>query len=859
MNARKIRNILIFSAILLLMSSITLISIPVEAQTTYTNEQEGGSIPGPLQSGITADVEVETRAFLSFTPNLIGLNQELLVNIWLNPALHVSRYFKDYTVTITKPDGSTDVVKIDSYRADSTAWFPYIVDQIGTWTLKFDFPGGYFPAGNYTTAEGAVMGGRVTSFTESVYYKPSSTPVQNLTVQEDMIYSWPPAALPTDYWSRPISPENREWWVIAGSYPSTGYVGGGAIWDQLYPDTNPHWSDRYAFTPWVQAPNSAHIVWRRQDAIDGLIGGPAGTSSSLTPPSTPSVIYAGRCYQTITVPISGVPTSCAVCYDLRTGEQIYAIPTSQGGVTPTIVAYTATYATLTGMPAVPGATAGAGTAAELLAISNGYLMKINPLTGALTTNVSISPLTGTGGTYYMNEYVLYVQDLGSSLPSDQRYRLINWTTAGTNSDFNDRIISNTSYALSRLPSIIDYNVGIGATVSSITPATSTGVQAQMSIVAYRLATGEQLWNKTVDEVQYAGSTIVADHGKLAVLTEKGYFLAYDLAAGTLAWQSEQMAYPWSASGFGAYKIESAYGLIFREAYDALYAFNWTNGEIAWKYTDPATPFETPYTDENGEPVNAFSWNGGGGSGTVIADGKIYTFNCEHSPTLPITRGWKLHCVNVTTGKGIWNITGYMSAGAVADGYLTVGNTYDGYMYVFGKGKSATTIEAPLTAIILGESIVIKGTVLDQSPAQDSTACVSQDSMAGWMEYLHMQKSIPADVIGVPVSLDVVDPNGNYIHIADITTDGYSGTFGYTWQPDIAGQYTVTATFIGDDSYGSSFATTYVSVTESTETTPTTTAISFDAINSTVTTTILGGVVAIIIAIAIVGVLMLRKR
>ena len=36
----------------------------------------------------------------------------------------------------------------------------------------------------------------------------------------------------------------------------------------------------------------------------------------------------------------------------------------------------------------------------------------------------------------------------------------------------------------------------------------------------------------------------------------------------------------------------------------------------------------------------------------------------------------------------------MSKGAIADGYLTAANSYDGYMYVFGKGKSATTVTAP---------------------------------------------------------------------------------------------------------------------------------------------------------------------
>ena len=128
MNNKKSKKLKMLPVILLLISSsILLSSTSTEAQTTYTNQQEGGSIPGPLQSGVTADVQVETRAFLSFTPNPIGVNQELLVNIWLNPALHVSRYFKDYTVTITKPDGSTDVVKIDSYRRD-VQHVPIIVD-----------------------------------------------------------------------------------------------------------------------------------------------------------------------------------------------------------------------------------------------------------------------------------------------------------------------------------------------------------------------------------------------------------------------------------------------------------------------------------------------------------------------------------------------------------------------------------------------------------------------------------------------------------------------------------------------------------------------------------------------------------
>ena len=150
------------------------------------------------------------------------------------------------------------------------------------------------------------------------YYKPSSTAEQQLTVQENFVYSWPSTAFPTDYWTRPANLNNRDWWPILGNYPGTGYQGGGTTWDALYPNTNTKDSPgEYNFVPYVQAPNTAHIVWSVQRSIAGLIGGPAGQYGITSNPGNPSVIYSGRCYQTITVPINGVPTSCASCYDLR--------------------------------------------------------------------------------------------------------------------------------------------------------------------------------------------------------------------------------------------------------------------------------------------------------------------------------------------------------------------------------------------------------------------------------------------------------------------------------------------------------------------------------------------------------------
>jgi len=398
---------------------------------------------------------------------------------------------------------------------------------------------------------------------------------------------------------------------------------------------------------------------------------------------------------------------------------------------------------------------------------------------------------------------------------------------------------------------------------NIDQSEGTGVRIGYRLLGVSLTTGQILYNNTyadepfsADQLPYSTACHVGNNGKLAILMRKGYYNIHDALTGKLLYQTETMDYPWDEPGFGAYTQASAYGLIYRLGYGAVYAFDWETGEIVWKYSAPAfSAYETPYVNENGTTV--YSWNGA----NLVADGKIYMQNTEHTPTQPITRGWGLHCLNATTGELLWKIKGCMRPSAVADGYLAASDSYDGYLYVFGKGKSETTLSAPLTAITQGESLVLTGSVLDQSPAQPGTPCVSADSMTTQMEYLHKQQPIAGlwgneTITGVPVSLDTVDPNGNCRHIADVTTDGYSGTFGYTWTPDVPGQYTVTATFMGDDSYGSSFAQTYISVVEApaATATPEPQQAPPDSIPY-----VIGIGVAILIAIAIVGILLLRKR
>jgi hypothetical protein len=75
----------------------------------------------------------------------------------------------------------------------------YTPNNLGVWSVKFSWPGDEIYAGSETTVQ--------------------------FTVQEQEISSWPEAALPTGYWERPISAENREWYSLSGSWLQT--VSGG--------------------------------------------------------------------------------------------------------------------------------------------------------------------------------------------------------------------------------------------------------------------------------------------------------------------------------------------------------------------------------------------------------------------------------------------------------------------------------------------------------------------------------------------------------------------------------------------------------------------------------------------------------
>ena len=186
-----------------------------------------------------------------------------------------------------------------------------------------------------------------------------------------------------------------------------------------------------------------------------------------------------------------------------------------------------------------------------------------------------------------------------------------------------------------------------------------------------------------------------------------------------------------------------------------------------------------------------------------------------------------------------------------------------------KALSKLTVDAPLAAVSQGQSLVIRGTITDTAAGttQEEQAarfpngvpCVSDARMKQWMEYIYMHQDKPTNTEGVEIDFAVIDSNGNYRSIGNAVSDS-SGTYSLQWKPDIAGKYTVIATFAGSNAYYGSSAETSFAVDE-TVATPAPTADS--KILSASDTYLLPGIIGIIVAIAVVGIvlglLVIKKR
>jgi hypothetical protein len=330
---------------------------------------------------------------------------------------------------------------------------------------------------------------------------------------------------------------------------------------------------------------------------------------------------------------------------------------------------------------------------------------------------------------------------------------------------------------------------------------------------------------------------------------------YDLYENDkLLWETEEGEIPQYWFYSDSIAIHNGKLLIYGGYAGTMMAYNATTGEKLWTYNAENIGEESPYGNY---PISI----------TAITEDKAYLMAWEHSYTHPLIRGPNLRCINLTDGTEIWSILDFDTGGALADGILLSSNSMDNMIYAYGRGPSATTVSAPELVPTVGSSVVITGTVTDQTETGrrttndlidftlKGTPAISDEDMSAWMEYLFMQQVMPADAKGVEVVLETLDPNGNFYEIGNTTSD-INGNYGIMWEPPVPGEYQIIATFAGSAAYGPSQATTYMGVAEAPEPTPGPTPTPAPMTD----TYVIGFGSAALIAIIVIGVLLLlRKR
>ena len=838
----------------------------------------------PIVSAHDPPWDIPVVAYAVVRPNPIGVNQEVLVQFWPNfyPITAVGAWGDRYTWTVTITTPSEEQVTIGPITSDPIGggYATYTPTELGTYTIVANL------ARHLLTGEPlAPENPRSLEYVNDTVLGDSSDPVY-LVVTEDQIPPWSETPLPEEYMTRPFYGANREWWQITGNWLAGAAQVNG-------PTTG------FGYGP---APESAHIMWTKPYFAGGIMDyryesisfmGYHYQGMTFDPP----IIIYGKLIYNYRTNVHQQQGYLSV--DLYTGETInyenattpsfgqiynYQSPNQHGG-------FGYLWRT-SGVTLPPGNTNAPGTQTwemvdaytgnSVTIIANvsssgtavyakdGSILRYRINDGRLTLwNSSATPtlLRGLFGTDYwqwrpaatgasrqsvrttnISNMVVHdgsqgfslnvsVPDLDGSIRAVREGEFVIGGTSGQNDD--DAVVAGTLWALS----LVEGREGTLLWDITFTPPRAFATAAQAPRGRYPVS----------------GPTVVPEYG--VFLFEEASTLqrwAYDLETGQLLWGPTDPEPQLNYYGMTDYVYE---GKLLTCGYGGvLIAYNITTGEELWRYEASGVGFESPYGNY---PI---------GIG-LIADGKIYLGSGEHSPTQPIWRGPNMRCIDAETGEELWKImfNGVaMPSGnagnnyAIADGYLVGLNSYDNQIYCFGKGPSMTSVTADPAIITESDSVLIRGMVTDESPGTkqleqasrfpNGVPAVADEYQEDWMEYVYMQAECPEFVEGVEVKLEALDPNNNFYDIGTVTSDA-SGLYGFMWEPPVPGKYTIMATFEGSDSYYRSFAETDFGVDEAPEATPPP-----DPTPAPQTDTyVVGTGIAIIAAIAVVALLLLRKK
>ncbi|MCW4015634.1 MAG: hypothetical protein NWF06_04625, partial [Candidatus Bathyarchaeota archaeon] len=769
---------------------------------------------------------IPTYSYLVISPDPIGVGQDAVVVMWVHPNPPTASgiggdRWRDITLTITAPNGDKEV--LGPWYSDSTGslWTMYTPTQIGTYEFFMDYPGQvmswYGPTGLPPGDPSYLSGRGQDVYLNDTFTGSNATAI--LTVTDEPVEKIPDYPLPTEYWTRPIEGQNTAWATI-----SSNWLAGSHIVSRFQKDG--------------VGPNSAHILWTTPLEFGGVVGGTFDipgvayySGGSYETRFSNTIIMQGRLYYRAPLSHSGSGGDY-ICVDLLTGEEIWR----RDDIAPTF-GQLYDYESRNQHGVVGGL---------LWQTSGNKWIGIDAFSGENAYNFTGIP-SGTQVYTNMGEIERYVLNY-----ADRELSL--WSTAATNASVLVSVpgVSTSAYQYRTVgkeidlsgesqylwtvtipdlpgdanPSITKVIPGdlILGTSSSWPDFRKSGTPDPYTIWAINLDetrgdVGDLLWIKDYPAPDgFRTYRLDGDHidveNRVFMMSDDETFqwTAWSLDTGDLVWgpvgEDFNSFQYYGDVMFRAQTGYVAYGNIYVQGYGGeLRCYDCSDGTLLWTYDNTYAGFENPWGNY---PIFI----------GAIADGKIYTFNHEHSPNTPLYKGNRMRCVDAFTGDEVWTLMGWTESLVLADGCVVYRNYYDNQIYVIGKGSSETTVSASPKVITVGSSVLIEGSVIDTSAGtqQNEQAArfphgvpaMSDADMGLWMEYVYMQKPIPGDAKGVTVTLTAIDPNGNAQNIGTTTTD-LNGNFGVSWVPPVPGDYQITAYFGGSNSYWPSYDTGYLVV------------------------------------------------
>jgi len=751
----------------------------------------------------------KTYPFIDAIPNPVGVGQTVLLNYGALNFLNAENDGWNVSVIITAPNGEVTTLNNLKTWSTGTAGWTFVPDQVGTYFLETVFPQQVY---------------------RNVTYLASRTEKVPLVVTQEASPSYPWQPLPEEYWTRPADSQLRMWNTIMGSW-------------LMKPDN--------LYAPYNDGPESPHVLWSTPvgDMMGGVAGGEVWEHSyedgdAYEGKFSGSVIIGGVLYYNKY--ISGNPQQTIVAIDLHTGKQLWE-KTIMNNLRISL-----------GQTIYWDSRNNRAAFSYLWVTSGTNWYALDALTGNLQFNMTNVP-SGTNYFGPIGEILKYsTVNYGNATHPD--WHLLQWNSTyvvskgklGMQESWGSQVLGVSYNATDRG---YDMNISIPAgpstTVSQRLPGSIQKVFVGDKMIGARVTLTEvNLWaiglsptnkgtllynttwrapsewvegNLTIGGIGQAGWVAWSRDDQVGVFFTKENLVhyAFNLQNGQFMYETEPQIFidAWSdtvSATFGPDRV-IAYGkLISATVGGTIYAYDVKTGERVWTFN------ATDYYHES------YLGNNWWACPLFVTDGKIYIGHIEHSAQNPKPRGAPFYALNVTDGSLVFRADGMLrqtrwgGRAIIGDSIIAGMDTYDQQVYAIGKGPSSTTVTAPDIAVPFATPVVVKGTVMDVSPGTQSDSsqlrfpngvpAMSDESMNDWMLYVYKQFKRPTDVTGVPVSIDAVDPNNNFVHIGDTTTDD-TGTFSLVFTPKEDGNYTIYATFAGSKSYYASFARNALTVLE----------------------------------------------